>query len=78
MEPSHLVHLGRVAELEQNLILLYTGTGRLGSEISKNVTNKLFRLRSPELREMRGMVDEGLKALYLVMVPLDEFGTAAP
>lgn len=63
---------GRVAELEQNLILLYTGTGRLGSEISKNVT-KNFPMRSAELTEMRSMVDKGLSILS-GEDPLDEFG----
>jgi D-glycero-alpha-D-manno-heptose-7-phosphate kinase len=63
---------GRVAELEQNLVLLYTGTSRLGSEIAKNVT-KNFAMRSSELKEMRGMVDKGLYILSGT-VSLDEFG----
>ena len=44
VEPLTL-SLGRLAELEQSLVLLYTGTSRLGSEIAKNVTknfNKKF------------------------------------
>jgi len=63
---------GRMAELEQSLVLLYTGTGRLGSEISKNVT-KNFPMRSAELTEMRDMVDKGLGILS-GEGPLDEFG----
>ena len=71
VEPVTLLS-GRVAELEQSLILLYTGTGRLGSEISKNVT-KNFSMRSAELSEMRRMVDDGLGILS-GEGSLDEFG----
>ena len=71
VEPITL-SLGRVAELEQSLILLYTGTSRLGSEIAKNVTNN-FSLRSAELKEMRIMVDKGL-GIVSGTRPLDEFG----
>lgn len=63
---------GRIAELEQSLILLYTGISRLGSEIAKNST-KNFSLRSNELKEMRGMVDKGIKILN-GRGPLEEFG----
>lgn len=71
VEPLTL-SLGRVAELEQSLILLYTGTSRLGSEISKNVT-KNFSLRSAELSEMHAMVDKGLNILSGTCA-LEEFG----
>lgn len=62
----------RMGELEQNLVLLYTGTSRLGSEIAKNVT-KNFQVRSAELKEMRVMVDQGL-AILSGTGSLDEFG----
>ena len=62
----------RVAELEQSLVLLYTGTSRLGSEIAKNVTSN-FSMRSAELIEMRGMVDKGLSILSGAE-PVEEFG----
>jgi D-glycero-alpha-D-manno-heptose-7-phosphate kinase len=61
-----------VAELEQNLVLLYTGTSRLGSEIAKNVTKNFF-LRSAELAEMRAIVDKGLDILSGTR-SLEEFG----
>lgn len=63
---------GRLAELEQHLILLYTGTSRFGSEIAKNVTNN-FSFRFAELTEMRAMVDKGLDILSGTR-SLDEFG----
>ncbi len=63
---------GRVAELEQSLILLYTGTSRLGSEIAKKSTQN-FSIRSNELKEMRGMVDKGIEILS-GRGPLEEFG----
>lgn len=62
----------RLAELQGNLVLLYTGTSRLGSEIAKNAT-KNFSLRSVELKEMREMVDKSLNLLGGTG-PLDEFG----
>ncbi|MDR4494375.1 MAG: kinase [Nitrospirales bacterium] len=71
VEPLTL-SLGRLAELEQSLMLLYTGTSRLGSEISKNVT-KNFSLRSVELSEMHAMVDKGLNILSGACA-LEEFG----
>ena len=63
---------GRVTELEQSLILLYTGTSRLGSEIAKNST-KNFSIRSAELKEMYVMVDKGIEILCGNR-PLEEFG----
>ncbi len=56
------VMAGRVAELEQSLVLLYTGTSRLGSEIAKNST-KNFSTRAKELKDMRRMVDQGIEIL---------------
>ena len=71
VEPVTL-SLGRVAELEQSLILLYTGTSRLGSEIAKNST-KNFSRRSVELKELHAMVDKGIGILG-GRAPLEEFG----
>jgi D-glycero-alpha-D-manno-heptose-7-phosphate kinase len=71
VEPITL-SLGRLAELEQSLVLLYTGTSRLGSEIAKNVTNN-FSVRSAELTEIRVMVDQGLEMLCGTG-SLEEFG----
>jgi D-glycero-alpha-D-manno-heptose-7-phosphate kinase len=61
VEPLTL-SLGRLEELERHLILLYTGTSRIGSEIAKNVTQNLSQ-RTTELKEMRVMVDKGLDVL---------------
>ena len=61
-----------MAELEQNLVLLYTGTSRLGSDIAKSVT-KNFSLRSAELKSMRVMVDRGLGILSGTS-SLEDFG----
>ncbi len=62
----------RVEELEQSLILLYTGTSRLGSEIAINST-KNFCKRSAVLKEMFSMVDQGISILS-GKGPLEEFG----
>ncbi|WP_342346880.1 kinase [uncultured Nitrospira sp.] len=71
VEPLTL-SLGRLAELEQNLVLLYTGTSRLGSDIAKNVANNIS-LRSAELKDMHAMVDKGLDILSGTS-SLEEFG----
>ncbi len=66
------VSSARVTELERSLILLYTGTSRLGSEIAKNST-KNFSIRSAELKEMYAMVDKGIQILS-GRESLEEFG----
>jgi len=52
----------RVAELEKNLCLLYTGTSRLGGEIAASVIAGM-RDKTAELRQMRKLVDQALGIL---------------
>ena len=47
----------RVEELEKNLLMLYTGSSRLGGEIAANVIAAM-RDKTAELRQMRKLVDE--------------------
>ena len=52
----------RIAELESHLMLIYTGTSRLASEIASKVTAN-FPNRTAPLTRMRHMVDEGVSLL---------------
>ncbi len=47
----------RVAELEKNLCMLYTGSSRLGGEVAASVIAGM-RDRTAELRQMRKLVDD--------------------
>tara|TARA_R110000787_G_scaffold285461_6_gene401298 strand:- start:40715 stop:41725 length:1011 start_codon:yes stop_codon:yes gene_type:complete len=62
----------RLNRLQDNLMLIYTGTGRLSSEIAGNVIASLAG-RTKELKRMREMVDEAL-ALLQSDRSLDDFG----
>lgn len=52
----------RIDELEKNLLLLYTGSSRMGGEIAASVIAKM-RDKSAELRQMRRLVDDALNIL---------------
>lgn len=62
----------RIAELESRLMLFYTGTSRLSSEIAKDVIANLEKKQSV-LRQMRSMVDESL-SIFNGKGCLDDFG----
>ena len=52
----------RIAELESNLMLLYTGTKRLSSDIAGDFVAN-FSKKDSVLKEMRGMVDQAVSIL---------------
>jgi D-glycero-alpha-D-manno-heptose-7-phosphate kinase len=52
----------RIEELEKNLLMLYTGSSRLGGEIAANVIAGM-RDKTAELRQMRKLVDQALGIL---------------
>jgi len=63
----------RILELESNLMLLYTGTSRLSSEVAGDfVTN--FEKKGSVLRKMCAMVDQALSILA-GQGSISEFGT---
>ena len=72
VEPLSISH-ERMHELEGNLLLLYTGTSRMGGEIAKSVIAKLGD-KSAELRRMRAMVDQASDILTDANRSLDAFG----
>jgi D-glycero-alpha-D-manno-heptose-7-phosphate kinase len=56
------VPAGRLADLERRMLLFYTGSSRLSSEIAADVTADLDAKRGPLLR-LRAMVDEAIGIL---------------
>lgn len=62
----------RVREFESRLLLLFTGSSRMGGEIAAKVISKLHD-KSASLRRMRSMVDEGA-AVLTGTSSLDAFG----
>lgn len=72
VEPVSIAH-HRMHELEANLLMLYTGTSRMGGEIAKSVIAKLGD-KSAELRRMRSMVDLASDILTDTTCSLDAFG----
>ena len=61
LEPVNIPQ-SRVAELESHLMLLYTGSSRMATEIASKVTAQLFD-HSDDLRRMHRMVDEAVEIL---------------
>lgn len=62
----------RVEELESRLLLFYTGTSRLASEIAKTVVANLGKHQS-DLDRMHAMVDEAI-AILRGDGPIEDFG----
>jgi D-glycero-alpha-D-manno-heptose-7-phosphate kinase len=62
----------RLNELESHLLLFYTGTDRLASEVASHVVANL-QAKAASLRTMRAMVDEGVDILSGSR-SLDDFG----
>ena len=52
----------RITELEQHLMLLYTGSSRMGGEIAASVVARM-RDKAAELRQMRLLVDKAVDVL---------------
>ena len=71
VEPVTVAH-ARLEELESHLLLFYTGTDRLASEVAGHVIANL-QVKAAALREMRAMVDEGVEILSGSR-SMDDFG----
>lgn len=53
------ISLPRVKELESHLVLLYTGAGRMATEVAAKVSANLIN-KAKVLRQMRAFVDQGV------------------
>jgi D-glycero-alpha-D-manno-heptose-7-phosphate kinase len=67
------ISTARIAELESNLMLLYTGTSRLSSEVAGDFILNIEK-KADVLRKMREMVDQALLILAS-QKRISEFGT---
>jgi D-glycero-alpha-D-manno-heptose-7-phosphate kinase len=60
-------------ELNNHLMLFFTGITRMASEIAEVQINNI-KTKKTELQEMNEMVDEGIKILNSSTLPLEDFG----
>ena len=64
---------GRFTELQDHLMLFFTGFSRIAAEVAKSKIDNLSK-REDQLKEMRAMVDEAIGILRDPATPLREFG----
>jgi len=72
VEPK-LISQERKRELNDHLMLFFTGVSRLSSEIAESLISNMENCSS-QLHELQNMVDEGSKILSNTNIPLEEFG----
>lgn len=63
----------RIEELQDHLMLCFTGFSRIASEVAKSKIDNI-KNREKELLRMKEMVQEAIAILQDVRVPIDEFG----
>jgi D-glycero-alpha-D-manno-heptose-7-phosphate kinase len=63
----------RLVELEEHLMLCFTGFSRIASEVALSTIENLAK-RGDELRALRAMVDSAIKMLQDEARPIEEFG----
>jgi len=68
-----ITNLGNIRNLEDSMLLFYTGVSRFASEIAGEQL-KNFGSRKSELSQMHGMVEEGAKILEQKKDSIKEFG----
>ncbi len=65
----------RKEELENNLVLFYTGISRFATEVlTEQVANTREKIIQIELKDIYNMVQEGITILSSESIPLSEFG----
>ena len=72
VEPK-LINQERKKDLNDHLMLFFTGVSRLSSEISESMISNMENCSS-QMHELHDMVDEGSKILSNANIPLEEFG----
>jgi D-glycero-alpha-D-manno-heptose-7-phosphate kinase len=68
-----IINGDRNKELQNHLMLFFTGISRIASEVAKSKIDN-FERRHTELNDIRSMVDAGLKIIQNSSVPIEEFG----
>jgi D-glycero-alpha-D-manno-heptose-7-phosphate kinase len=64
---------GRVEDLNDHLMLFFTGVTRFSSEVAKDQVSNIKNC-SYQMKELYDMVDEGVSILNNVNTPINEFG----
>lgn len=72
VEPK-LISQERKRELNDHLMLFFTGVSRFSSKIAESLISNMENCSS-QLHELHNMVDEGSKILSNTNIPLEEFG----
>ena len=72
VEPK-LINQERKKDLNDHLMLFFTGVSRLSSEVAESLISNIEN-RSSQMHELHDMVDEGSKILSNANIPLEEFG----
>jgi D-glycero-alpha-D-manno-heptose-7-phosphate kinase len=68
-----IVQKERISELNDHLMLFFTGFSRFSSDIAKSKVDN-FRNKQDELNYMLAMVDEAISILENLDSPIDQFG----
>ena len=63
----------RIEELQRHLMLFFTGTSRIASEVAKSTIDNI-RNKTAELTRIRAMVREAIAVLQSPTTPIEEFG----
>lgn len=63
----------RLQELENHLLLCFTGQSRIASEVAKSKIDN-FKARINELKQIRAMVEEASQILQNTNLPIEAFG----
>ena len=72
VEPK-LINQERKKDLNDHLMLFFTGISRLSSEVAESQISNMENCSS-QMHELHDMVDEGSKILSNANIPLEEFG----
>ena len=72
VEPK-LINQERKKDLNDHLMLFFTGVSRLSSEVAESQISNMENCSS-QMHELHEMVDEGSKILSNANIPLEEFG----
>ncbi len=68
-----ILNRDRSRELQNHLMLVFTGLSRIASEIAKSQVDN-FKVRQAEVKRIQDMVDEAFDILQGKARPIDEFG----
>jgi len=68
-----IVNQKRKSELNDHLMLFFTGISRFSSEVAENQISNMSNCSS-QMNELQSMVDDGIRILLNTNTPLEDFG----